>query len=80
MILSRSTVIKRSSWAKSATRVAHVELLKRQREDWGSLRIEMVGKHNSRYNLARVLALALAVLFVLFVGQALGHSHAKRTE
>jgi hypothetical protein len=37
----------------------------------------MVGKHNERLNLARVLALALAVLFVLFVGQALSHSHAK---
>ena len=37
----------------------------------------MVGNHNERRNLARVLALALAVLFVLFVGQALSHSHAK---
>ncbi len=37
----------------------------------------MVGKHNERLNLARVLALALAVLFVLFVGQALTHFHAK---
>ena len=37
----------------------------------------MVGNHSERRNLARVLALALAVLFVLFVGQALSHSHAK---
>jgi hypothetical protein len=36
----------------------------------------MVGKHNERLNLARVLALTLAVLFVLFGGQALSHSHA----
>jgi hypothetical protein len=33
----------------------------------------MVGK----YNLVRVLALTLAVLLVLFVGQALSHSHAR---
>jgi|ERR1700757_3389032 hypothetical protein len=37
----------------------------------------MVGKHKERLNLARVLALTLAVLFVLFVGQALSHSHEK---
>jgi hypothetical protein len=37
----------------------------------------MVGKHNQRLNLARVLALALAVLFVLFSAQAQGHSHEK---
>jgi hypothetical protein len=37
----------------------------------------MVDKRNERLNLTRLLALALAVLFVLFVGQALIHSHAK---
>ena len=37
----------------------------------------MVGKHNERHNLARVLAVTLVALFILFVGQALSHSHAK---
>jgi len=37
----------------------------------------MVGKHNTRLDLVRVLALSMAVLFVLFVGQALNHFHAR---
>jgi hypothetical protein len=37
----------------------------------------MVGKHKTRLDLVRVLAFSLAVLFVLFIGQALDHSHAK---
>ena len=37
----------------------------------------MLGKHNTRLNLVRVLALSMAVLFILFVGQALNHFHAK---
>jgi hypothetical protein len=37
----------------------------------------MLGKHKTRLALVRVLALSLAVLFVLFVGQALNHSHAR---
>ena len=37
----------------------------------------MVGKQNTRLDWARVLALSMAVLFVLFVGQALNHSHAR---
>jgi hypothetical protein len=37
----------------------------------------MVGKHKTRRDLVRVFALALAVLFVVFVGQALSHSHTK---
>jgi hypothetical protein len=36
----------------------------------------MVGKHKTRHDLARVLALTLAVLFVVFYVQALSHSHA----
>jgi hypothetical protein len=43
----------------------------------GSLEIEMAGKYKTRPELARVLALSLAVLFVLFIGQALNHSHAR---
>ncbi len=37
----------------------------------------MLGKRNARYDLARVLAFTLAVLFVLFVAQGLSHTHAK---
>ena len=37
----------------------------------------MLGKHNTRLDLVRVLALSMAVLFVLFVGQALNHFHAR---
>jgi hypothetical protein len=37
----------------------------------------MVGKDKTRLDLVRVLALSLAVLFVLFVGQALNHFHAR---
>jgi hypothetical protein len=37
----------------------------------------MIGKFKMRRGLVRVLALSLAVLFVLFVAQALIHSHAK---
>ena len=48
-----------------------------QREHRGSLKIEMVGKHKTRLDLVRVLALSLTVLFVLFVGQALNHSHTR---
>jgi len=39
-------------------------------------RIEMVGKHKTKHDLARGLALTLAVLFVVFCVQALSHSHA----
>lgn len=38
--------------------------------------IEMVGRHKTRHDLARVLALALALLFAVFCAQALSHSHA----
>ncbi len=38
-------------------------------------RIDMLGRHNSRGNSVRVLALTLAVLFALFAAQALIHSH-----
>jgi hypothetical protein len=38
--------------------------------------IKMLGRHNTGHNSVRVLALALAVLFVLFAAQALTHSHA----
>jgi hypothetical protein len=48
-----------------------------QREHRGRLKFEMVGKHKTRRDLVRVLALSLAVLFVLFIGQALNHSHAR---
>jgi hypothetical protein len=37
----------------------------------------MLGKHNTRLDLVRVLALFMAVLFFLFVGQALNHFHAR---
>ena len=37
----------------------------------------MLGRHNTRLDLDRVFALSLAVLFVLFIGQALNHSHLK---
>ena len=37
----------------------------------------MVGKHKTRFDLVRVLALSLAILSVLFVAQTLNHSHAK---
>jgi hypothetical protein len=37
----------------------------------------MVGKHKTRRDLVRVFALSLAVLLVLFIGQALNHSHLK---
>jgi hypothetical protein len=37
----------------------------------------MVGEHKTRLDLVRVLALSMAVLFVVFVGQALNHSHAR---
>ncbi len=37
----------------------------------------MVCKHKMRLDLVRVLALSLAALFVVFVAQALDHSHAK---
>jgi hypothetical protein len=36
----------------------------------------MVGKHKTRHDLTRVLALTLAVLFVVFYVEALSHSHA----
>jgi len=49
----------------------------RQREGWGSLKIGMVGRHNTRHNLVRVLSLTLAALSVLFLAQVLSHSHAK---
>ncbi len=39
-------------------------------------RIEMVGKHKTAHDLARVLALTVAVLFLVFYVQALSHSHA----
>jgi Protein of unknown function (DUF2946) len=39
-------------------------------------RIEMIGKRKTTHDLARVLALTLAVLFVVFYLQALSHSHA----
>jgi len=48
-----------------------------QREDWGSFKIEMAGRHNTGSNLVRVLALTVAALFVLFAAQALTHSHAE---
>ena len=48
-----------------------------QREHRGRLKFEMVGKHKTRRDLVRVFALSLAVLFVLFIGQALNHSHLK---
>jgi len=38
-------------------------------------KIEMLGRHNTRRNSVRVLALTLAVLFALFAAQALIHSH-----
>src|SRR2546425_12712927 len=37
----------------------------------------MVGRHNTRHKLVRVLALTLAALSVLFLAQVLSHSHAK---
>jgi hypothetical protein len=37
----------------------------------------MDGKHKSKYACVRMLAFALAVLFVVFSVQALGHSHEK---
>src|SRR6266446_5528332 len=37
----------------------------------------MVGRHNTRHNLVRVLALTLAALSVLFLAQVLSHWHAK---
>jgi len=37
----------------------------------------MDGKHKSKYAWVRMLAFALAVLFVVFSVQALGHSHEK---
>jgi hypothetical protein len=46
-----------------------------QTEHWDRLKIEMVAEHKTRPDSVRVLALSLAVLFVLFVGQALNHSH-----
>jgi|SRR5580658_6272140 hypothetical protein len=35
----------------------------------------MVGKHKTRHDLVRVLALTTAVLFLVFCAQALSHSH-----
>jgi hypothetical protein len=37
----------------------------------------MAGKYKTRPDLVRVLALSVVVLFVLFVAQALDHSHTK---
>jgi hypothetical protein len=37
----------------------------------------MLGKRKMRRDLVRVFALSLAVLLVLFIGQALNHSHLK---
>jgi hypothetical protein len=42
-----------------------------------SVSIEMDGKHKSKYAWVRMLAFALAVLFVVFSAQALWHSHEK---
>jgi hypothetical protein len=36
----------------------------------------MVGNHNEKHKMVRALALTLSVVFVLFVAQALSHSHA----
>jgi hypothetical protein len=38
-------------------------------------KIEMLGRHNTRRNAVRMLALTLAVVFALFAAQALIHSH-----
>jgi hypothetical protein len=76
MILSRSTVITISCERISQdTEVLTTKHTRRQREHWGSLEIEMVGKHKKRLDLVRVLVLSLAVLFVLFAAQGLSHSH-----
>src|ERR1700733_12858109 len=48
-----------------------------EREYRARLRFEMVGKHKTRPDLVRVFAFALAILIVVFVGQALHHSHLK---
>jgi hypothetical protein len=48
-----------------------------QREHRGRLKFEMEGKHKTRPDLVRVLALSMAVLFAVFVAQALDHSHVK---
>jgi len=78
MILFRSTVIKGPSVQISRDAGVHTtEQPLRQRERWGSLQIEMVGKRNTRNDLVRVLALTLAALSVLFLTQVLSHSHAK---
>jgi hypothetical protein len=37
----------------------------------------MIGKLKTRPGMVRLLALSLAVLFVLFLGQAVSHSHVK---
>jgi hypothetical protein len=50
--------------------------LYRQKEDWGSVKYRMVGRHKTRHDLVRVLALTLAVMFVVFCVQVLSHSHA----
>jgi Zn-dependent protease with chaperone function len=41
------------------------------------VRIEMGDKHKAKHGLLRMLAFALAVLFVVFSAQAMGHSHEK---
>lgn len=78
MILSRSTVIKRSRGRVPLTQGCSLRnSLGVQKEHRGRLKFEMVGKHKTRRDLVRVLAVSLAVLFVLFIGQALNHSHLK---
>jgi hypothetical protein len=37
----------------------------------------MVGKHKTRRYLVSVFALSMAIFFVLFIGQAINHSHLK---
>jgi hypothetical protein len=59
-----------------STWVLTTEQPQRQTVHWGRLKIEMVGKHKTRPELLRVLALTLAVLFAVFCVQTLSHSHA----
>jgi hypothetical protein len=78
MILSWSTVIKRSFGGTPR----YAGLLTREPPNvkgttGDSVSIEMDGKHKSKYAWVRMLAFALAVLFVVFSAQALGHSHEK---